>query len=451
MHRCAGNSANSTIRERGTPIRLGTVAPCIAGNLTLRIGSASAGTAIALNLAHLQSRQGDVPATFIGLLAVAFYLSELVTAPFFGTLSDRYGRKRFMLLGTLLGMVAILALPWIQALPLFLLARAFEGLSSGSSVPAVLGHLAAETAASPKTRGRVMAVFEVATILGFALGHAAAGFLFAAFGAGAFHAILGIYGLAFLLFALVPSTTAAGPLPAVAASRHRIDLTAYKVLLRDRVTAGFLPAWIGVNAVLGVWGTHLSFQMAREDLPEQFLVGGFTSQQVGMVGAGVGVVFIIGTFLWTLAFGRLRAITIMFLSTIGIGLLCVVLAALNHSMPYEEPRIQTFATLSGLALLIASGFTPAALSYLAELSERFPLHRGSLMGLYSVLLGAGQLLGGWAGGFFAQAWAVDGLILLTVLLAAATMAGLGITSQTDRQPATPGLHTPVPDPPFRLH
>ncbi len=431
------------------PIRLGTVAPCIAGNLTLRIGSASAGTAIALNLAHLQTQQGDVPATFIGLLAVAFYLSELVTAPFFGSLSDRYGRKRFMLLGTLLGMVAILALPWIQALPLFLLARAFEGLSSGSSVPAVLGHLAVETASSPKTRGRVMAVFEVATILGFALGHAVAGFLFAAFGAGAFHAILGIYGLAFLLFSLVPSTSGA-PNPAATGSRGGIDLAVYKVLLRDRVTAGFLPAWVGVNAVLGGWGAHLSFQMAREDLPEQFLVGGFSSQQVGLVGASIGVVFILGTFLWTLAFGRLRAITIMIVATLGIGLLCVALAALNHSLPGDDLRIQTFVVLSGLALLVASGFTPAALAYLAELSERFPLHRGSLMGLYSVLLGGGQLLGAWAGGFLAQAWAVDGLILLTALLGAATMAGLFITSRTVPPPPPPGHDSVAPDPLSRL-
>ena len=47
-----------------------------------------------------------------------------------------------------------------------------------------------------------------------------------------------------------------------------------------------------------------------------------------------------------------------------------------------------------------------------------------MMGFYSVLLGIGQLSGGWIGGFFAEAWAVDGLILLSFILS--FLAGSGI-------------------------
>ena len=46
------------------------------------------------------------------------------------------------------------------------------------------------------------------------------------------------------------------------------------------------------------------------------------------------------------------------------------------------------------------------------------------MGLYSVLLGLGQLIGGWFGGVFAQQWAVDGLIYLTFIFA--LLAGASI-------------------------
>lgn len=38
------------------------------------------------------------------------------------------------------------------------------------------------------------------------------------------------------------------------------------------------------------------------------------------------------------------------------------------------------------------------------------------MGLYSVLLGVGQLIGGGIGGPFAQLWGVDGVIYLTLIL-----------------------------------
>ncbi|MBI3968454.1 MAG: hypothetical protein HY329_22695, partial [Chloroflexi bacterium] len=43
------------------------------------------------------------------------------------------------------------------------------------------------------------------------------------------------------------------------------------------------------------------------------------------------------------------------------------------------------------------------------------LERGLIMGLYSVFLGIGHLLGGWLGGFFASWLAVDGLVLATLV------------------------------------
>ena len=39
------------------------------------------------------------------------------------------------------------------------------------------------------------------------------------------------------------------------------------------------------------------------------------------------------------------------------------------------------------------------------------------MGLYSIFLGVGQLLGNGLGGVFARIWGFDGLIYLTVVLA----------------------------------
>ena len=39
------------------------------------------------------------------------------------------------------------------------------------------------------------------------------------------------------------------------------------------------------------------------------------------------------------------------------------------------------------------------------------------MGLYSVFLGLGQLLGNGLGGVFTQAWGFDGLVFLTAILA----------------------------------
>ena len=84
-------------------------------------------------------------------------------------------------------------------------------------------------------------------------------------------------------------------------------------------------------------------------------------------------------------------------------------------------------------VLVASGFTPAALAYLADLSEERAEHRGAVMGLYSVTLGLGQLLGGTLGGAFAGWASVNGLILLTILLGSiALLTVLGLHRFEDR-------------------
>ncbi|MSQ28288.1 MAG: MFS transporter [Dehalococcoidia bacterium] len=383
----------------------------IVGNMLLRAGSASATGCIVLYLAFIDREVHDVPAVFLGFLAVAFYVSELTLAPVFGTLSDRYGRKLFMLLGTVLGGVAVLVLPLSPAMPIFVAVRIAEGLSSASSVPAVLGHLAANSHGSAAVRGRIMAVFEVATIIGFGLGFVMSGFFWDRLHEHSFYAVSLVYGAALLVFTQVLSRPG-GP----AAEHPHAGWEVYKRLAAHSSTIGFAPAWVTINAVLGMWFAHLGFQLAQVDDPSQLLVGGFTGTQVGLATGGLALAFVIGTACWAAAFGRIATQTIMTISVSALGVCCVFLYLLNHTLDTSPGLIAGIVAVVVLLLLVVSGFTPAALAHLAEISEGFKEHRGGVMGLYSVLLGLGQLLGGWVGGLFAQLWAVDGLIYATVLL-----------------------------------
>ena len=49
--------------------------------------------------------------------------------------------------------------------------------------------------------------------------------------------------------------------------------------------------------------------------------------------------------------------------------------------------------VAGIGLFVMSGATPAALGLLADITESYPADRGAIMGLYSVFLGVGQILG----------------------------------------------------------
>ena len=103
-----------------------------------------------------------------------------------------------------------------------------------------------------------------------------------------------------------------------------------------------------------------------------------------------------------------------------VGMVGVVasLAWLNHG----GPRFVLGIVI--LMVLIEAGFTPAAFAHLAELTRPLDASRGAAMGLYAVLLGAGQLMGNLIGGPFAGRWQMDGVLVLTALLAVVSLVGI---------------------------
>ena len=105
-----------------------------------------------------------------------------------------------MLLGPIFGGIAIQLLGITAIIPVFVLVRVLEGLSTASSAPATLGYISAQTAGSQRLRGRVMGFYEAATVVGLASGAAVGGRLYEQFGNAGFSLIALIYVLSLLLF-----------------------------------------------------------------------------------------------------------------------------------------------------------------------------------------------------------------------------------------------------------
>ncbi len=125
-------------------------------------------------------------ATAVALVLESFYISELALAPVIGSLSDRLGRKPFLVLAPVLGAVAALCLlaasqfyphpdgkhvdvHLLILLGLVMLGRLLEGATTALNTPASLGYITDVTTGSEKLRTRVMTAFEVATVGGLAL------------------------------------------------------------------------------------------------------------------------------------------------------------------------------------------------------------------------------------------------------------------------------------------
>jgi MFS family permease len=168
------------------------------------------------------------------------------------------------------------------------------------------------------------------------------------------------------------------------------------------------------------------------------LTGGFSGGEVSLMLGLFVLVLIAGTFGWSRVFDRFRSKTdIMAGALVGLFVVCIALLLLNHRGGHAW--LGVLLPLLAVGVAIQSGFTPAALAYLADITEDFTAERGAIMGLYSIFLSAGEIGGGVAGGPFAQAWGLDGMIGLTLGLTAAAAATILLLRRSERTHPPNGL------------
>jgi MFS family permease len=120
---------------------------------------------------------------------------------------------------------------------------------------------------------------------------------------------------------------------------------------------------------------------------------------------------------WAFFLSHVPRLALMLASITGIYLFCIALFGINHRGIANDWLLWIWVPILLIGIFAETSFAPAALAYLADISEEAAKDRGLLMGLYSVFLGLGQLFGNGLGGVFAADFALDGLIYLTALLA----------------------------------
>ncbi|MBO0780983.1 MAG: MFS transporter, partial [Ktedonobacteraceae bacterium] len=312
-----------------------TVAPLFIGSLLLRLNSGANVIVLGLLLAQLSAHAGHpVTSLHVGLLPVVFYISELVLAPALGALSDRWGRRGFLIVGPLFGLLQVSLLvftPTQNPLPYLLALQALAGLSGAMTTPAILGYLADLTVENRAYRMRVMSFFELATSGGIALGTVMGGFAWERFGRGAFLLLAASYLLVSICMVLSPVVS-----QIIERSEARVTLRRYWQLLRAPRLFVFIPAWICIMALVGVWlSSQLTFILTRPvHDPHQFLMGLFSSPQAGrhislVLGAFV-CFFGLSLLFWAYALNRVPRLRLMLTSIGGVYLSCVVLFCINH-------------------------------------------------------------------------------------------------------------------------
>ncbi len=407
----------------------GSVTPLLIGTFILRVNGAATSIILGRFLAQLASVHGhSISNIHVGLIAVAYYAIELLLAPFMGAISDRIGRRFFLIVGPIVGLiqVALIAFtPGERAFPYLLSLQVLAGISSAMQIPAVLGYLADYTGGSQALRMRIMSFYELATSGGLAAGVVVGGFAWDRFGRSAFGLLaLGYLVVAFCMFQVpkVKQVIEQGELSSIVDRYWRVVRTPRLFI--------FIPAWISITALLGIWvGPQLTFILSsNRHNPHQLLMGSLSGHGGGghlsLVLGAIVLFFGLCLLFWAFFLNRAPRLLLMLSSITGVYLACIALAGINHFGASSVPLLVIWVVLLLVGVFAESSFAPAALAYLADVSEDAAGDRGLLMGLYSVFLGLGQLLGNGLGGVFAQFRGFDGLIYLTALLAFVALISL---------------------------
>jgi MFS family permease len=404
-----------------------SITSMLVATFVLRVSTAITGGMLVFLVDDMTRNRGTGPGA-ISLLHGGFYMTELTGAIVFGVLADRYGRKVIMLLGPLFGGVAVFMTGLTTHLPVLFVTRLLEGSSTAASIPSTLGFIAAETAHDEKLRGRVVSLFELVSLGGLlAVGPAMSGLLWDAYGRPAFFFNCILYLVALGLYAYgvaeVPHERQSD-LAGRSESGHT-GISRYLKIATSRKVLLFAPTWLAINAILGLWALQAPLLIKGNVTDSsQFLMQGISATSIGLGQAVLAVVFGAGLLFWGTVYARFRRTTLLLAGVGAFVVMAVDVLAVNHLGGTSNALLAAFGVVAVGALFVLSGATPAALGLLADVSEGFEEDRSAIMGLYSVFLGLGSVIGAVIGGVFASWKGIDGLLVATAGLLAVGLVAL---------------------------
>ena len=389
----------------------------------LRVGAVGAGVAVQFRISDLAG--GRPSGVAIGLVGASQALTEMIFAPILARYADRFGRRKFLVAGPMVCVVAVLLL-YFGVRPAQLGgARMLEGLGAAAFVPVALGTVAAATSGDRRRRAGASGAFEASTLIGYAGGFGLGSVSYYGLHRGAFILLASLYALAAIVcLVLVPRIP---PLPV-----HPLRVV-FQAAIGPGPMRTFLPAWIMSFALIGAFVGNLPALLRRHAMLSQSLIHHFDVRVIGLFLIGWIAVFLIGIILWTPFVARLGPAVVMRRAVPGAWLTMAALFAINHLPIVGMLLIVPFLVLG---ILWLAGFGPAAVTYLADCSESLSADRSALMSFYTVALAGGGALGAVIGGVAAHLLYIDGLVILGLLLSIATFIILGPVVRYERTTAS---------------
>jgi DHA1 family tetracycline resistance protein-like MFS transporter len=132
------------------------------------------GLTIVLPLLPFYAERYGASPQVVGLLVTAFAFCQLLAGPVLGQLSDRFGRRRLLILSQIGTLIGFLILGVANSLFLVFLSRIIDGITAGNLS---LAQAYISDVTEPKNRAKSFGIIGIAFGLGFLIGPAISGFL----------------------------------------------------------------------------------------------------------------------------------------------------------------------------------------------------------------------------------------------------------------------------------
>ena len=334
-----------------------------------------------------------------GIIAAAYPVAETICGPVIGSLTDKFGRRNWIYIGLCMSTVLLFAFT-LSTNVIFL--TAIHGLEGVAAAMIVVSTLAMVTDTSDiSNRGRQMGIYDFANLGGYMVGIFAAGILtrsypaIAAFYLGSALAAIG----AVYAYLRVKETRQSEKFPPLS------PLKAVRLLIGDRRAIAMFPIWLSVTTFIGM---VLTFGPRYGPSP---LITSFVF---------AGVVLILAftqPFFGHLSdnYGRDRLMMLGMLSLIGLFITIIGMFHWHFPPIYLVPFFAIFGVGS-------FAFAPAALASIGDFAPEGG--RGVTMGVYSVMISLGTIIGPLLGGYLLDTYGLTSLFYagLIILIAALGMA-----------------------------
>jgi MFS family permease len=327
---------------------------------------------------------GEDPA-LLGLAMGIYGLTQGLLQLPFGMASDRFGRKRVIVLGLLIFALGSFWAAGATDLTGLLVGRSIQGAGAVSAaVTALLADLTRD-----EVRTKAMALVGASIGLMFALSLVLAPLMAAAIGLTGLFVVTGVLAL----LGVVVVIWGAPPAPPVVASPARGSL---KTVLSH-------PGLLRLN--LGVFVLHavqLAMWVSVPALLVQAGLGKDEHWQVYLPAVLGSFVLMGGTFAMERR-GHLKKVFLMAIALIAVVQLGLLLQASG------TPRL---GVLAGLLFVFFCGFNVLEATQPSLASRLAPSGvRGTAMGVYNTLQSLGFFVGGWLGGYLVKSWGSQALFL----------------------------------------